>query len=517
MAKHTTILNVFFSGTGHKLKEPHLAGFLHEHIEESPTQLKKGFNGCGVEHGFSGVIFGTGTEKDVAEVVQQVQALVKEGKKVKLNAYGHSRGAIAAQLLAKAVAGFDEDTVEINLALMDPVPGNLVRFTKLQEASNQVVESFIPGQEAPLPRNLANQALDLSKCRNLKRVLSLYPYKPLPTLAAHAPVIARYPAHCEVEEDVVSGIHSGAQFQKSFHQTLLFYNGASFATYVRMKNFLEDCGTRFVNIPVNMQVNRKNKGPLKFASSEATSILLEHYKNRVKRVAAPSNHKAASRRDTHARETVFIDSKRGSGEATPFLNRHHRQLEAERGNPNALANDDNKLCLRFVGRSEKQAKTRKIMSVEQLTNSFKDFANIISDEFFTRGRQSRKVKLFKQWTDELNNITTFSDMDSLKAAFRNMLALLLQRDRYALSLFSTTHSASSALNLLKQSEFTALADLVLGQMEGPPRYRDLRTFVLTKNDSSYFNASNRNVLYDKLEKGGLTKDHSVDFLVPQKK
>lgn len=130
--------------------------------------------------------------------------------KVVLNVVGLSRGGIAAIQLAKTLAHIPPERLQINLMLFDPVPGNLITSSKLLD---------------PLSLNTANSSLDLRDCHNLNDVLALYPFRPLPDFAFHAPVLPEYPVHCKVEEDAVLGCHQGALFcqSKSIESRLSFF------------------------------------------------------------------------------------------------------------------------------------------------------------------------------------------------------------------------------------------------------------------------------------------------------
>ncbi len=55
---------MYFSGTGFSIDEPHfLASSLYKRTAESESQIKMGFNGCGVDYGFNGTIFGSGIDE----------------------------------------------------------------------------------------------------------------------------------------------------------------------------------------------------------------------------------------------------------------------------------------------------------------------------------------------------------------------------------------------------------------------------------------------------------------------
>ncbi len=194
---HDITLSVYFSGTDHYLSDRHcLASVLYDATFVDDVNLKMGFNGCGIDYGLKGQIWGSGLEDQCKKVVGKVIELLKAGHRVKLNTYGHSRGGIACLLLAKMLGKFDRDLVEVNLALMDPVPGNFVTTSMLDFTH----------------RTLARKAMDMSECRNLNQVLALYTNQPIPNYHAHAPLIPQYPAHCRVSEEIIPGCHTGAQY-----------------------------------------------------------------------------------------------------------------------------------------------------------------------------------------------------------------------------------------------------------------------------------------------------------------
>ncbi len=213
-------ISVYFSGTGFRINESHfLASSLHARTEESESQIKMGFNGCGVDYGFNGVIFGSGLDEQCDKVIERVIQEINAGHQVTLNVYGHSRGAIAALLLAKQLGSIDKEKLAINLALLDPVPGNFITTSSLD----------------PFEISLANKTMDLSDCKPLRKVLALYPHIPLPAIACHAPLLASYPPETEVEEEVVNGCH--AQAEQIFHSS-------SKLVKLRVDEFLVKNGTQ---------------------------------------------------------------------------------------------------------------------------------------------------------------------------------------------------------------------------------------------------------------------------------
>ncbi|WP_028388813.1 hypothetical protein [Legionella fairfieldensis] len=186
-------ISVYFSGSGFSIEKKHLlAGHLYDRTEESESQIKMGFNGCGVDYGISGILFGSGLDEQCERVINCLVQEINAGHQITLNVYGHSRGGIAALLLAKQLGNIDKEKLTINLVLLDPVPGNFI------------ITSIID----PFNLSLANKTMDLSDCKPLRKVLALYPHKPL---LAHTPLLASYPPETEVEEEVVNGCHSQAE------------------------------------------------------------------------------------------------------------------------------------------------------------------------------------------------------------------------------------------------------------------------------------------------------------------
>merc|ERR1719384_1711108 len=81
----------------------------------------------------------------------------------------------------------------------------------------------------------ANQCMDVSSCPNLGHVLVLYPHVPLPDLAVHAPVLAKFPPNCNLQEDVILGCHQGALWLRPQADTWL--------SFALIRNFLLQHGS----------------------------------------------------------------------------------------------------------------------------------------------------------------------------------------------------------------------------------------------------------------------------------
>jgi len=229
-------VSVYFSGTANSvvggytqitLFHEYTDAFeLHENTQMDQVPIdrdhfKYAFDGCGVTNGLMGTIFAQGLEEQCRLVSKTVNLFIELGYKIKLNCFGLSRGGMAILILIKQLAHRTKTELEINSLLFDPVPGNLI----------------ISGKIDIFGGTLAKQCMDITDSQNLRRVLAIYPYEPLPDLAFHAPIIPSYPTHCEIEEDVTLGCHQGALLFPSNLQTQL--------SFLRIKAFMEECGTVF--------------------------------------------------------------------------------------------------------------------------------------------------------------------------------------------------------------------------------------------------------------------------------
>lgn len=279
-------LSVFFSGTGFSINDVwdpsiYLAASLYNRVEESEHQIKMGFDGCGVEFGLSGVLFGSGLDEQCNRVIQRITEEIEAGNEITLNVYGHSRGAIAALMLAQQLGSVDPKLLSINLALLDPVPGNLITTSTLD----------------PFNISLANKVMDLTNCKPLKKVLALYPHEPLSALAFHAPLIASYPEGIELEEDVISGCHAQAEHLD---------HPASNISRIRTEEFLIRNGTQ-----LSSSANYTDSAALKEA-------YIKLYELELKKI----NKLGSMTRDSHSAKGVYINTKTEA----QYFNEHHKRL-----------------------------------------------------------------------------------------------------------------------------------------------------------------------------------------------
>ena len=344
------ILTAYFSGTDQDIKEDDdcLATLLYNNTQPS-SAAPLGFSGTYKTEGIRGLIFGHGLKKQCRQTRDKVKQLVNDGKKVKLNCYGHSRGAIAALLLAKMLHSVAANSLEINLVFLDPAPGNFLTTGKLDIFS----------------KTLAKQAIDLSKCSNLNRVLSLYTNELRQGIQAVeswliTPLLPKYPANCLLEEDVIPGNHSDAQFilyygpyrestsdaksesaldsksEPELNQAMAFMNPQSLIAFSRITEFLLECGTEFTFLATIDFHTRKITKKQNTTNAEVEYDFVSEYSFEPNQEAKAQNSKVLAKiyaaanirlttpsvRECHSQREATINTVLGK----PYLNLHHKKL-----------------------------------------------------------------------------------------------------------------------------------------------------------------------------------------------
>ncbi len=276
-------ISVYFSGTGFSIDDREfLTASLYVRTEGSESQIKIGFSGCGVDYGFRGGIFGSGLDEQCNYVIARVIQEINAGYQITLNVYGHSRGGIAALLLAKQLGNIDKEKLAINLALLDPVPGNFITTSSID----------------PFEISLTNKTMDLSGCKPLKRVLALYPYLPLPAIVCHAPLLASYPKETEVDIEVVNGCHA---------QVEQLSEPLSYLVKLRVEEFLVQNGTQ-----LRTDRDYKNAEAMK-------QTYLDCYQQDL------DPDRQATSRETHSAQGMVITAKTGA----KYLNSRHKSLAGD--------------------------------------------------------------------------------------------------------------------------------------------------------------------------------------------
>ena len=275
--------------------------------------LKMGFDGCGVTHGWPGLLCAVGLRSQAATVISCVRLILQEKKRLHLTVLGQSRGAIGAIFLAQQLAAATSirtEEVELRMLLSDPVPGNLVCTAKLERLACYFC-NFV---------TTANHSMDLRGARHLKRVLALYPHEPLPDCAYHAPVLLEYPHHSAVcEEDVTLGCHQGALFSGDL---------ASELSHVRIATFMTESGVVF---------RTRSRADAYTASDGWVGGILAKMEGEIKKAGVasrriahihPAGQSQCCKSATIIRRTVdgaMLD------EARVFLNQHHLALQHRGG------------------------------------------------------------------------------------------------------------------------------------------------------------------------------------------
>lgn len=280
------VITAYFSGTGFRIdNDGLLAANLYQASLNNENQSSFGFNGTGVDYGIGGTIWGTGIDEQCQQVIQQVEAELKAGHQVTLNAYGHSRGGIAALLLAKQLGQANLERLEVNLALLDPVPGNLITTSS---------SDF-------LNISLANKTMDLSDCQTLKNVLAIYPYGPLAAIMCHAPLLPTYPSCAEVHEDVSLGTHAQAEN--------MYIGDINLVVTKQVYDFLNQHGSQF----------DETKLSSKFTMSDEDMLYAYIDFMSMNELVPEQSSRAA-----HSAHDSFIEVT--TDESKPYFNRHHQKL-----------------------------------------------------------------------------------------------------------------------------------------------------------------------------------------------
>lgn len=347
------VLSVFIAGTGAKIKShtesvwlgpqyyynPGLAASLHQLTDVDENHESIALDGVYPRADFSrkaefnrkyilGYAFGSGLTMRVGAVVEKVRHLLAaKNQKIVLNCYGHSRGAIAAILIAKELKDVDNDKLEINLALMDPVPGNY----------------SLTYQMDFLGISFASLIEDASDCPHIKKVLSLYPYEPLGKGIVEKAYVPSIPVfntqNCEVEEDVILSNHmlaQGCRIAKNNECTTIGLTHNSFPTFCRIKTFMEGCGTRFdlsgkkivLTKGTCWSVNRM-PGP-----EDTTAKIVEDERLELNKIYNQHiNDIEPITRATHSKQQLEIVAKKEGA----YLNKHHASLNEGKSDNLALS------------------------------------------------------------------------------------------------------------------------------------------------------------------------------------
>lgn len=490
------VLSVYFSGTAHNLSTDYLAGLMFAYdrglklddTDREPVldnslfaQYKMGFLGCGIEYGLAGGIFGTGLEEQCQKVVAEVKRLrgliaeKKLKKRIVVNCYGHSRGGIGGLILAKMLGVYPLDMVEMNLAMLDPVPGNLITSAECDLFN----------------LTLANQVIDLSMCHNLKRVICLYPNEPLPDIIFHAPIRPTYPPLTLVEEDVVLGCHAAVEQIFGMNSPDWDDKGQSYVFAApRFIEFMQECGSQFKSSFFELYIKSKNlfnthnKAVPELNLSTYQKLLADNDGNLL-----PPEETVITR-DYHAQPSngSTMEFKRPV-KPDEYINLHHKSL---------VTNETIEKARITVPEIIPDAKT---------LNALKKMASLIYKNMSPASQSAKKGMLLIQLMEKFDiQMEDNPDLDEnqtsefIQTYFRLLINITLQRDRYDCKFFSissTTQSGEYLKRLLMNREYHYFAYRVLGTANHALKYRDLRSYA-GGYDEEHFNEKNRDDGYVKI-------------------
>ncbi|MCW8407815.1 hypothetical protein OQJ13_02385 [Legionella sp. PATHC035] len=486
-------LTAIFEGTIYEIEKPHT--HLHRVLmqdcrgericsakevnqDKDATHYKMGFNGCGIDYGYKGVLFGVGLEEQSDQVVEVVKKLIQDGYKVKLNCIGLSRGGIAAILATLKLSQIDRFHLETNLLLLDPVPGNLF-YTAFLDFFNY---------------SLANRAVDLSRSKNLNYVETLYPYLEVgddtgefvdQLLAKfHIPIRPTYPKHCEVREEVILGAHLRAfqDLKKDNDAKHLIY-GVDVIPVIRklsraiMYQFLGRVGS-LANLGENV---------------EQSEIINEFERERIKWTQTLTNiikNIIPKSRNLHSQD----GSKITVSNTAKYLNKTHRELV------DTTSHDPDELCLKVEPERIHLEKKKNQLTQADLS----DLIEVIQNNMTIESKQGKKGQLLIKMKTELEHGAFYSE-EQLSFILRDILAIALQRDRYSYSFYKTTASGLALVEALNQSRFNAIKELMQSD-DKPIEYADLSAYVLGRADPVHFNSQDRDINLSQVERHGLGED-----------
>jgi len=181
---------------------------------------------------------GNVAEQQLPWVVRSVLDLISEQNElVVLNVYGFSRGGALAFLLAKKLETISDLRLQMNLVVIDPLPGHY--FLHLYG-------DLIFGTYNSLAANVA----DLSQCHYLKKALVLFTVSHAVRQSANefafqSPILPVFPVNCQVDVDVMPGSHQHAVRFSIINGVLGSRNMESAASYLRILQFMHACGAQF--------------------------------------------------------------------------------------------------------------------------------------------------------------------------------------------------------------------------------------------------------------------------------
>ncbi|MDP1602324.1 MAG: hypothetical protein Q8M03_03580 [Legionella sp.] len=482
-------LTVIFEGTIFSIEAPnsHLYQVLNhdckgtrvgkvEDLQEGETHFKMGFNGCAIDYGLSGTLFGTGVDQQSDQALAVVKALIKTGHKVRLNVIGLSRGGVASLLLAKKLAAVDPYHLETNLLLLDPVSGNLLTTAKLDI----------------LGVTLTNQVLNISESRNLNYVKSLYPYMEVgddtetveDKLLAnfHVPIRPTYPDQALVEEDVILGIHLSA-----------FRAFAPAAELFDLVEIIKKLSKNIIN-KFLIRVGAFEGDPSPENELDASyKVQMASWISKLNDIIETVITKD---RPLHSEDGSRIQAN-NEGE---FLNREHLALA------NRKDNDLHSLSLNIVPERPRVEIDKLSLTPEVLS----DLIAIMEASMTAISKTGKKGQLLAKKKEELFALDKPKEKQ-LSYILRDLLGIALQRTRFAYSFYKTTSTGTIILAALNTPAFAAIRQCIRPD-DKALCYDDLCGYVLGRNELLHFNSQYMDVNLNNLLSPA-SEDHFLDYLM----
>ncbi len=239
------IITVYINGTNERITgiSDHsgpiaLVNLLHNITQQTENHASYCLEGCAVNTPDPRDIEGMFTfnlESQLDCVVDDIRnKLSFEIEKIILNIVGFGRGGAGAFWLCQKLKDIPANKVEINVCALEPVPGNFISASYLDNISG-------------LKTTLTGQIADLSDCKNVTKMLVLFTNQAMRDIAFHAPILPIKPVNAEMTIDVIPGCHINAQYYyyNKKRKDLDSMNDYSIMMYHYVTKFLISCGTKF--------------------------------------------------------------------------------------------------------------------------------------------------------------------------------------------------------------------------------------------------------------------------------
>jgi hypothetical protein len=313
------IFNVYINGTNQSNELgsfTSLANVLHAMTVQNEGHASLCLEGCGVNNSDPrdmGAIFTFYLESQVNKVVEQINGIIQNSNdKLILNLYGFSRGGAAVFWMCKKLKNIDPSRLEINVASLEPVPGNFIRASYIDNLSGAGT-------------TLSSQISDLSDCKNINNVLVLFTNIPLDDIACHGPVLPILPASAKTTVDVIPGCHANAQFYQRVLNGLDSDTPQSAISFHYIANFMRDCETQFdfKRFTLSTNLDLKNQQRLKaILSDQVKGIMRPEDRQRLEKYLPKGEGDVfESKRSMHFYNEIITKPDNA------YLNLMHKKLE----------------------------------------------------------------------------------------------------------------------------------------------------------------------------------------------